>query len=548
MGPKQKTASSSKSPTTSKKLSSPKTKVVRTGRPGRPKVLIVSDDESDSEEEDEEDDDDEEDEDDEDEEVKNPEPEMKRYADEKNKLQCISGIFNKKRPAAPSTDNVKKLKNMKANEDTKLKKKIESTTKAVKTQPDVSKLKNDRTKLIDLVEIDTDSEPQRKKNFKETKGNSTSHILTDSKKKIQAKTKKVRDPSESESEPETKVKKTKKDVSPSESETEVKKNTSKIIKHSKRSESESEFDKTNLIKKVDTKQKGKAKKSDSDSEEEIDASKTDKSKDKRRKSVDSEEKEKYKKVPCDLCGRQMANEFVLQYHKLRCPGAKKRPSIEGQSSNPDVSEKKKVKKNVEAEKEKTEIKKIDNPRLWGFGELKDIYTDRRKKKIDYLEVSDVEESEESDVEDEPPKPPHPAPKAKKNLKRKESRVSSSSDDDSEEEESLTAKKKILKKKASKPTKAAEKKPKPVFAKSIAVQIFKGKRKDETTEEEEEDEEDVKITNEDKNTNKNVKKQKNETLPVIEEQMLPKQKPVKKKSPARSQENMVTSDSEPEIVK
>mgnify|MGYP000973780581 CR=1 FL=1 len=30
-----------------------------------------------------------------------------------------------------------------------------------------------------------------------------------------------------------------------------------------------------------------------------------------------EEKDKYKKVPCNLCGRQMANEFVLQYHVVR---------------------------------------------------------------------------------------------------------------------------------------------------------------------------------------------------------------------------------------
>ena len=37
---------------------------------------------------------------------------------------------------------------------------------------------------------------------------------------------------------------------------------------------------------------------------------------------DGEEKEKYKKVPCNMCGRQMANEFVLQYHLVRCPGRK----------------------------------------------------------------------------------------------------------------------------------------------------------------------------------------------------------------------------------
>ena len=41
---------------------------------------------------------------------------------------------------------------------------------------------------------------------------------------------------------------------------------------------------------------------------------------------------------------------------------------------------------------KEDLKKIENPKWWG-GDLKDIYTDRRKKKVDYLEVSDVEDSD-----------------------------------------------------------------------------------------------------------------------------------------------------------
>merc|ERR1711974_402650 len=194
---------------------------------------------------------------------------------------------------------------------------------------------------------------------------------------------------------------------------------------------------------------------------------------------DGEEKEKYKKVPCNMCGRQMANEFVLQYHLVRCPGAKKRQSVDSPSAAAGDPERKKAKKDlVETEKPKIgivgkkggdDVKKIDNTKSWG-GDLKDIYTDRRKKKVDYLEVSDIEESDGDgdDGEEE---------KKKKNL-NKESRISSTSDDDSDKEENLQ-KKKIIEKKPQKKEGAVEKKRKTASQpKSIAVQIFKGKRKEE----------------------------------------------------------------------
>ena len=41
-----------------------------------------------------------------------PEPEMKRYADEKNKLSALSGIFNKKRFSSSSSEPVKKVKDI----------------------------------------------------------------------------------------------------------------------------------------------------------------------------------------------------------------------------------------------------------------------------------------------------------------------------------------------------------------------------------------------------------------------------------------------------
>merc|ERR1712037_1085043 len=90
---------------------------------------------------------------------------------------------------------------------------------------------------------------------------------------------------------------------------------------------------------------------------------------------DGEEKEKYKKVPCNMCGRQMANEFVLQYHLVRCPGAKKRQSVDSPAAAAGDHERKKAKKDlVETEKSKSsvggkkggeDVKKIDNPKWWG---------------------------------------------------------------------------------------------------------------------------------------------------------------------------------------
>merc|ERR1712203_1008780 len=163
------------------------------------------------------------------------------------------------------------------------------------------------------------------------------------------------------------------------------------------------------------------------------------------KEDEEEEKEKYKKVPCNMCGRQMANEFVLQYHLVRCPGAKKRQSVDSPAAATGDPERKKAKKDlVETEKSKSsvggkkggeDVKKIDNTKWWG-GDLKDIYTDRRKKKVDYLEVSDIEESDGDDGEEEKKKTKKKDPSIQKKNLNKESRTSSTSDEDSDKEENL----------------------------------------------------------------------------------------------------------------
>ena len=220
-------------------------------------------------------------------------------------------------------------------------------------------------------------------------------------------------------------------------------------------------------------------------------------------------------------------------------------------------ERKKAKKDlVETEKPKTgvvgkkggeDVKKIDNAKWWG-GDLKDIYTDRRKKKVDYLEVSDIEESDGDgdDGEGEGKKIKKNNPSFQKKNLNKESRISSTSDDDSDKEENLQ-KKKNIEKKPQKKESAVEKKRKTASQpKSIAVQIFKGKRKEESSEDEGSPTKEKNMERKE-SLAKDARKRKSETLPVSEES--PLSKSTKKKAPPKTtREKMVTSDSEPEIVK
>ena len=179
-----------------------------------------------------------------------PEPEMKRYADEKNKLSALSGIFNKKRFSSSSSEPVKKVKDI-------LKFKTDKKESTTRMKPVVKPKKV--LQKIPKRNIYTDSESESE---------------TEQKSKPAAKSKtnlKKPDPSTtgSDSEPARKP-----------------------------------------VKPVKTKPKvvAKPKKPEEDDEEKVSS------------SDEEEEKEKYKKVPCHQCGRQMANEFVLQYHLVRCPG------------------------------------------------------------------------------------------------------------------------------------------------------------------------------------------------------------------------------------
>ena len=209
----------------------------------------------------------------------------------------------------------------------------------------------------------------------------------------------------------------------------------------------------------------------------------------------------------------------------------------------------KPKSGVVGKKGGEDVKKIDNAKWWG-GDLKDIYTDRRKKKVDYLEVSDIEESDGDgddgdDGEGKKIKKNNPSFQ-KKNL-NKESRISSTSDDDSDKEENLQ-KKKNIEKKPQKKESAVEKKRKTASQpKSIAVQIFKGKRKEESSEDEGSPTKEKNMERKE-SLAKDARKRKSETLPVSEES--PLSKSTKKKAPLSktTREKMVTSDSEPEIVK
>ena len=210
---------------------------------------------------------------------------------------------------------------------------------------------------------------------------------------------------------------------------------------------------------------------------------------------------------------------------------------------------------VETEKSKSgaggkkggeDVKKIDNTKWWG-GDLKDIYTDRRKKKVDYLEVSDIEESDGDDGEEEKKKTKKKDPSIQKKNLNKESRISSTSDEDSDKEENLQKKKSVEKKPQKKEVAVVEKKRQSGSQpKSIAVQIFKGKRKEESSEDEESPTKEKNL----ESLAKDARKRKSETLPVSEES--PLSKSTKKKAPplakTTAREKMVTSDSEPEIVK
>ena len=93
---------------------------------------------------------------------------------------------------------------------------------------------------------------------------------------------------------------------------------------------------------------------------------------------------KTKKI-CTGCGRAMANESVLAYHMIRCSGGFEKYKL-------DYSKKT---SNKVLDIDKLGDKKIKKPEVKKGGDLKDIYAARSRKKIDYLEVSDFEESDEN---------------------------------------------------------------------------------------------------------------------------------------------------------
>ena len=179
-----------------------------------------------------------------------PEPEMKRYADEKNKLSALSGIFNKKRFSSSSEPLKKGRDSLKYKTDKK-----ETVTK-VKPVDKPRKIPPKALKPKIYTECDSESESDQKSPKEAGKQKAKP------KKPIPA------IDSDSDSEPVGKSAKT------------VKKK-SKVVKPKQPELKEDEDEKL---------------------------------------TSDGEEKEKYKKVPCKMCGRQMANEFVLQYHLVRCPG------------------------------------------------------------------------------------------------------------------------------------------------------------------------------------------------------------------------------------
>ena len=188
-----------------------------------------------------------------------PEPEMKRYADEKNKLSALSGIFNKKRFSSSSSEPVKKGRG-----DT-LKFKTEKKEAKTKVKP-VEKPKKVTPKTLKTkIYAESDSESE------------SDHKPSKEAAKQKAKQKKPNPPMDSDS-----------DSDPVDKPAKSGKKKPKVGKPKREAEPELKED---------------------EEEEKLTGS-------------DGEEKEKYKKVPCNMCGRQMANEFVLQYHLVRCPGRK----------------------------------------------------------------------------------------------------------------------------------------------------------------------------------------------------------------------------------
>ena len=185
-----------------------------------------------------------------------PEPEMKRYADEKNKLSALSGIFNKKRFSSSSSEPVKKGRDTLKfkGEKKEAKTKVKPVEKPKKVAPKALKARN-------YTASDSESESDHKSSKEAAKQ--------------KAKPKKPSIDSDSDSDPVDKPAKSGK----------------KKPKAAKPKQPDPELKE--------------------DEEEKLTGS-------------DGEEKEKYKKVPCNMCGRQMANEFVLQYHLVRCPGRKKK--------------------------------------------------------------------------------------------------------------------------------------------------------------------------------------------------------------------------------
>eukprot|EP00092_Neocalanus_flemingeri_P014807 GFUD01015981.1.p1 GENE.GFUD01015981.1~~GFUD01015981.1.p1 ORF type:complete len:1877 (+),score=582.30 GFUD01015981.1:47-5677(+) len=143
---------------------------------------------------------------------------------------------------------------------------------------------------------------------------------------------------------------------------------------------------------------------------------------------------KEKKIICIGCGRAMASASTLAYHMIRCKG-----DFEKNKAKVFEVELKKDSKNKQSDNDKNADKKNKKAELKKGGDLKDIYTARSRKKIDYLEVSDFEESDEN-------------ADANNDLKMNELKVAIKADtssDESDFEVNKIVKKKVLKKKITK---------------------------------------------------------------------------------------------------
>jgi len=143
---------------------------------------------------------------------------------------------------------------------------------------------------------------------------------------------------------------------------------------------------------------------------------------------------KAKKIMCDFCGQTMASQSILAYHKMRCTGdgrKSKEVLSEGDFRNESQNTIMVNVKNTEKKPKKAGMKR--------GGELKDLYAARSRKKVDYLEVSDFEESSDNSYANEPSVMDEIQVLAKADI----------SSDESDFEVNKIVKKKVLKKKGTK---------------------------------------------------------------------------------------------------